>query len=295
MNTATVKFKLPLQNAHNQELDLSFDVSSNDPVSQSLKNGHLWGLDVLAPSLLFINEGSTVVDVGAHIGTYSTLAASVTKKKVIAIEADPANFELLKQNKENNKFDHLEIHNVAASDKEEKLSFCSGGPGGHVFNLGNQSENVIEVDGKPLDDILRDEPVDFIKLDVEGWELNALDGMAETIARRSPPILFEVNGFTLKLFDNTPNHLLRKFEQKFGYQVFVTTQAGFIPINSYEPFPFGVVDCIALKDHHIPFIQKHLNLPLSYENRVKIITQAEFVSNADMKEYFAWYRLKVGI
>ena len=132
-----------------------------------------------------------------------------------------------------------------------------------------------------------DERIDFIKLDVEGWELNVLDGLQETIDRCHPPIVFEVNGFTLKWFNYTPNDLIRKLEDQ-GYHIFGLTNS-FVPVNSFTPFPFGVMDCFALRDHHLPIIQKHISLPLNLNQIKEIFKQAYQHGNDDMKGYFTWY------
>lgn len=287
---ATQSYKNPLKNTHTSELIISFDIESNEPVSNTLKNGQVWSAELASASSLFWNANSNILDIGCHIGTYSLLAASYTKGKVISIEPDPKNFSYIVKNKENNDFKHWETWNLAASDSNGEVKFCSGGPGSHIFAEG-WSENTISVDSRRIDDIVGEIKIDFIKIDVEGWEIAALDGLQKTIERDSPPIVFEVNGFTLQWFDKTPNDLLKKLES-FGYRLFVLSQR-FIPINSYEPFPFGVVDCFALKDEHIPAISQYLTLPLSETQRKEIVNQYNEYANEDMKKYFSWYREKV--
>lgn len=286
----TKTYQNPLQNAHKKELTISFDETANDPVTYYLSNNQVWGADLAAFSSLFWRGDVNILDIGSNIGSYSVLAASATKGKVYCIEADPKNFELLKQNKENNSFDNLVPLNFAASDESGEVSFCQAGPGGHVKTEGWGNDSV-SVAAHPVDDLLAGARIDFIKLDVEGYEIKALDGLKKTIGRDSPPIVFEVNGFTLKWFDKTPNDLLAKLES-FGYRIFVLKQR-LIPINSYEPFPFGVVDCVAMKEHHIPVIQHLITLPLSEPQRVNILQESNFQGNEDMKGYFSWYREKV--
>ena len=70
------------------------------------------------------NYGDIVVDVGAHIGHYTLIAAKRVgpKGKVISIEADPKNFEILNKNIELNKLnDNVITINCAVSSKEEKM------------------------------------------------------------------------------------------------------------------------------------------------------------------------------
>ncbi len=282
------KFANPLPNAHTKELTLFFDEESQEPVSSFLKNGRVWSSELASVSSLFWNEQSTILDLGVHIGTYSALAASFTHGKVISVEPDPKNFELILKNKEANNFQHQVCYNVAASNKEGEVKFCPNGPSGHILEKGGK-EPFIPVPAKTVDSILDGERVDFIKIDVEGWELNVLEGLSNTIDKFSPPIVFEVNGFTLKWFNKTPNDLLRYVEERFGYQIFILTNT-LVPINSYEPFPYGVVEAFALKANHIQTISKYLSIPLSSQMRKQIFEHTESQANDDMKGYLKWYK-----
>lgn len=285
-------FNNPLKGAHAPQLTLSFDENANDPVAYYLKNDQVWGADLAQFSSIFWRGDANVLDLGANIGAYAVLAAGFTKGKVIAIEADPKNFAVLEENRKNNNFENLVCYNVAASDEDGQVEFCQAGPGGHILaeGWGNKS---ISIRAQAIDNLLSSIRIDFIKLDVEGYEIKALDGLKKTIEKYTPPIVFEVNGFTLKGFDNTPNDLLRKIEE-FGYRVFVINQR-LIPINSYEPFPFGVVDCLAVKEHHLGLIQQMVTLPLSQPQRINILQESNFNGNSDMKEYFSWYRSKINL
>lgn len=288
----TKTFKNPLEAAHTPELIISFSPEVKDPINATFAAGQVWSADLASVSSLFWKEDSNIIDVGSNMGAYAVLAASFTKGKVIAIEPDPHSFGLLLKNKENNNFHNLECHNFAASDKSGSVDFQADGSGGsHISSA--EHKGGISVPAKTLDSLLGNTKIDFIKIDVEGWEINVLDGLAATIERDSPPIVFEVNGFTLKWFDVTPNDLIRKLED-FGYRVFVIAQK-MIPINSYEPFPFGVVDCFALKDEHIATIAPYLALPLSSTDRKSILEQSHHYSNVDMKAYFEWYRAKINL
>lgn len=283
----------PLPNAWKRELTINFDENDANPVSYTLKNGMVWGAELASLSSLFWHEQSTVLDVGTFCGTYSALAASVTKGKVISVEPDPKNFEFLVKNKEENGFNHQVCYNIAASNQEGEVKFCPNGPSGHILQDGGE-EVSITVPAKTLDSVLDGERVDFIKLDVEGWELNVLEGLSQTIDKFSPPIVFEVNGFTLKWFDKTPNDLLRLLEDRFGYQLFAIAD-GLVPISSFEPFPYGVVDTFAIKACHIQTVAKYITLPLSFSNRKLIYEDSKKRGNSDMQSYFKDYSLKYNI
>ena len=68
------------------------------------------------------NERDIVVDVGAHIGLYTIIASKRVgpNGKVIAIEADPSNFEMLNRNIQLNNLTNVLALNYAVYSKEEK-------------------------------------------------------------------------------------------------------------------------------------------------------------------------------
>lgn len=133
--------------------------------------------------------GDVVVDVGANVGIFTIRMARMIgeKGKVIAIEPDYRNIECLKKNIEVNNLHNVVIVSKGAwnSKGKMKLNMFSGGTGFSSFHdlfystLG-QIVHKIEVDVDTLDSILSDigiEYVDFIKMDIEGAELEAVEGI----------------------------------------------------------------------------------------------------------------------
>lgn len=130
-----------------------------------------------------LKPGYTVLDVGANVGIY-TLLASKRGTRVVAVEADPANANVLRQSLERNGLaDRVEIHQIAATDCPKVLTlhrnpFNSGGSS--VYGDGES----LRVLGRTIDS-LGLPSIDVCKMDIEGSELAALRGMRETI-KRSP-------------------------------------------------------------------------------------------------------------
>jgi FkbM family methyltransferase len=129
-----------------------------------------------------IAPGCTVLDVGANFGFYTLLAAK-RGARVFSIEADPVNAALLRHHVQINGFsDRVTIFEMAATESNQRMPLYR-----HPFNLGES--NIIAkgmpsgfVEGKALD-TLDLPPIDICKMDIEGAELAALRGMANTIAR----------------------------------------------------------------------------------------------------------------
>jgi FkbM family methyltransferase len=143
---------------------------------------------------------SEVLFVGAHVGA---LAIPLAKKvnRVVAVEANPRTFELLRMNVVLNGLQNMEIHNFAAGDRNGEVAFLtselnSGGSGIEIGERGQEAgiydEPVrIDVRMKKLDDAFPRTHFDLIVMDIEGSEALALRGMS-TLVGRSRGLLIEV-------------------------------------------------------------------------------------------------------
>ncbi len=126
-----------------------------------------------------ITPGCVVLDVGANIGIYTLLAAK-RGARVFAIEADPLNVQMLRHHVHRNGFDdQVTILPIAVSNREGAVTlFRSPGNSGHS-NLFDGTDPV-RVACRTIDS-LGLPPIDVCKMDIEGNELNALEGMEATI------------------------------------------------------------------------------------------------------------------
>ncbi len=147
---------------------------------------------------MFINllkPGMTVIDIGANTGYYTLLAAfSIGETgSVVAFEPYPGNVEILSRNVELNRLNNVTIEAFAISDLEgiAKLYLSNINAGDHriydgkddeLFNVG-RSRQKINVLTTTLDSYINNVgiEVDLIKMDVQGAEYVALQGMKETL------------------------------------------------------------------------------------------------------------------
>jgi FkbM family methyltransferase len=193
----------------------------DDPLMRAYLTGCLGTLGPLVPlARSILRPGQRVLDVGAHVGGFSLLAASLGCR-VAAIEASPWNVDLLRRSVELNEFRDCQLLNVAAADRPGELEFASMGPWGQVSCEGIDRPTV-RVDAVRIDDLLQDlgwDNVEFIKLDVEGYEVRAVRGMARLLSRAdAPPVYFESNSFTLNMYGETPATLFETF-RGLGYEL----------------------------------------------------------------------------
>jgi FkbM family methyltransferase len=174
---------------------------------------------LLLPSLL--RAGGTAVDVGANRGIYA-FALSEIAREVHAFEAHPDYAECASRMLGARAI----VHRVALSNTRGRASFyvplADDGTELHLAgNLKNthaqfQRQKVFDTDTDTLDSYaLRD--VTFIKVDVEGSELEVLEGGRATIARDRPALLLELLSGTF----SDPLAIMRQVCETYGYQAFV--------------------------------------------------------------------------
>jgi len=144
-----------------------------------------------------IKQGDVFVDVGAHIGKYTIPIAKRVGKNglVIAIEADPENFDKLLKNISLNELDNVIPINVAALDRECEVTLYAGPRKGQNSIKKNYGRGYTICNAMRLDKIIENldvSKVDFMKVDVEGSELDVLKGAMGIIEKFHPRIIVEI-------------------------------------------------------------------------------------------------------
>jgi len=128
-----------------------------------------------------IKKGDVVLDIGANIGFYTKILSDLvgTTGKVYAFEPDKTNFSHLKNNAGN--LTNVEFINKAVSDKTGKIILYKS----ELLNVDHktyETENYtekIEIDCVAADDVVANKKVDFIKIDIQGFEYFAFQGMQQ--------------------------------------------------------------------------------------------------------------------
>ena len=171
-----------------------------------------------------VQPGQTVVDVGANIGYYTLLFSRLVgdQGRVISFEPDPNNFELLSRNLADNRCDNVVPHRCAVGAEQTtlKLYRC---PGNHGMHRAYESiccgDAFVTVESVVLDQYLADEPrIDFLKMDIEGFEYFALQGMSRLLEQHSPTILIEFSPSALAEAGVSTTDFIRFFTER-GYTI----------------------------------------------------------------------------
>ena len=161
------------------------------------------------------------VDVGAHLGLYTVLAAQAGKPGMLifAVEADSYNVQALRYNLRKFHSPNIHIIQAAASDADGSAPMLIGEStigSSLVIGRRNIGPAVLrEVKTIALDSVLPRDPVQrlLVKIDVEGAELSVLQGMAETIRRAAQvSLICEINPSALQAGGRQPADLIRQLQ-----------------------------------------------------------------------------------
>ena len=158
-----------------------------------------------------VKKGDIVLDIGANLGYYTLLLAKIVGKdgKVFAFEPDPKNFDLLKKNVELNDYENVELIQKAVSNENGKagLFLSEKNPGDHRIYDSGDNRKFIQIETIRLDDFFKDfrSKVDFIKMDIQGAEAKAIEGMPELLeGNKNLKIITEFWPYGLIKFGSKP-------------------------------------------------------------------------------------------
>lgn len=171
-----------------------------------------------------VRPGMAVVDIGAYLGYYTLLGARGTGPtgKVHAFECDPVNHRFLLHNLRLNGFNEAVVASSAAvADRAGSLPFFVRGWDLSVGSLWQETgaKAVVEVASTTLDQELGGQPVDVLKMDIEGGEPRALEGMKATIALSPNLVMFvECNPNALAASGSSAVKLIERLRE-LGFDV----------------------------------------------------------------------------
>lgn len=162
------------------------------------------------------------LDVGANIGLMSCFASKFLKEsgKVFAVEANPKTIEILIYNLNLNSCENVSVLPFGLGNKIGKALFFENwevNRGGASFlNQSSSENNGIEIEISIIDKLFDNQQIDMIKIDVEGFELNVLEGGISTIKKCKPILIIEVSSNREHEIGVKP-HEIRDFILNFGF------------------------------------------------------------------------------
>lgn len=215
-----------------------------------------------------VKKGDICFDIGANIGIYSVILSKISGEATNVHSFEPVNHirQRLEANCKLNGFQSININNIAlgaarstAEMFQIKKGMYRGGTSTFIENdnvdsLGKDKFDVCTVDIIQLDEYVKEKKlskIDFLKIDVESFEWQVLQGGRKTVSDFSPTILMEYD--PVRHGEKNDSNQFKEFFEEYDYQV-------------YEFKAFGdELTLIPFEFNHIP-IQRNI---LCFSSKLK--------------------------
>jgi|GEM_PF-1495316 FkbM family methyltransferase len=215
----------------------------------------------------FCKDDSCVLDLGANIGLTAIAFADICKQgRVIAVEPLPQSYKFLQSNFKNTNFNNVDFYNFAVGNKktqiymQAKSDFLAGAFIADRYQA-DKTHFTIQVNIDSLDNIFDKfnlKNLDFIKLDLEGYEIYALEGAKETLNKYKPIVYLEMNHWCLNVFQRIS---LPEFQERL-IKLFPYIYA--IEYPSYLDFT-TVDNFYHIAHEHVTTTSKYFNLIAGFD------------------------------
>lgn len=169
----------------------------------------------------YIKNGFHVLDIGANIGYYSLVFASLvgSQGKVYAFEPTPRTFQILKHNIHQNGFDSVVTpyqYGISNVNQKAQLYINDYNKGDNRLYKSADMKSV-DIDLVTIDNFLKlDSKIDFIKMDIQGAEALAIKGMFQLLQKDKPTVIMEFWPHRIKRLGIEPKEMLQDL-QNIGY------------------------------------------------------------------------------
>ena len=177
-----------------------------------------WADGALGKIDKYLSDNAVILDIGANVGSHTVYwALERNAEKIYSFEPLADTFNILKRNIELNSLeDRVEIFDIGLSDEScygEIKQYSEVNIGGTSFKKSETGDVIF----KPLDSFNFNEKIDLIKIDVEGMEVDVLNGGRNTIVENKPVIVLET-------FTNKDE--VDKFMESVSYKLVETIRDG---------------------------------------------------------------------
>jgi FkbM family methyltransferase len=183
-----------------------------------------------------ITKDSIVVDVGAHIGSFSIMAAR-SAYKVLAFEPEPNNYRMLKKNIELNQLENMSIFEMAVSGisgYQDIYTYQGGSSADYsLYKTGVMNIKTGRIPTISVEDIIKREDlprIDFLKLDCEGAEHDILRNIGFETAAKIMGIAMETHSVPPEFSIEIPYRL-----RELGFEVKMSRNGGYLYARRTHP------------------------------------------------------------
>lgn len=201
-----------------------------------------------------IKPGMTVMDIGANIGYYTLLMSKWVGEMgyVISVEASPKIAKTLQRNVDENHLNNTLVVTAKVSDK-----------------------------GCTIDHLIGDGRVDFIKIDIDGGELQVLKGVKKTFDNNPQlQMMIEYAPMCLKVYNSNPKELLEKLTSRFEVSVLDGKNSKVVPVDQYELDDSTVINLLCTRKLRSYYNEKYYkDRAYAPDSRYPIIEEVASIIN----------------
>ncbi|HEX75388.1 MAG TPA: FkbM family methyltransferase [Dehalococcoidia bacterium] len=192
---------------------ITYELDLNELIDNSIYYEGCFELFTTAVIDKYVKSGMTVFDIGANIGGHTLRCAKLVGRsgKVIAFEPMPWAFSKLKRNVELNDFNNIVFEKFALSNVTGRQCVYFKSSWGLEGRSALDSEGSREVDFITLDEYVEGNnisKIDFIKLDVDGYEYKVVRGGVNSIKKFKPVMIIEFGKWTLRKYGDSLEDLI---------------------------------------------------------------------------------------
>jgi FkbM family methyltransferase len=202
-------------------------------VTKTMLATHTWA----PPESQFVRDhfhGGTFVDVGAHVGWFTVLAAQLGANLVVAVEPAPANVELLRKNVQ--AYGTVRVVAAAAWDCYQRLPLhLSASNTGDNRCYGEPdfpgASDTVEAYATTLDSLVVE--ADFVKIDTQGSDHRVIRGMKRLILECRPTIMMEFSPYHIRAAGDDPREVYARICD-LGYTVETLPEGREVTFDGYD-------------------------------------------------------------
>ena len=176
------------------EIKLWIDPVNDDGVERSLYYTGSYETGTLAFIKNNLKKGDCFVDVGANIGLMSIVASKVvgSQGKIFSFEPHPNTVKILRFNVNLNSINNIEVLEKGVSSRSGEAKIYDRwdvNRGGASLLSSSSKQKSHDIQIVSLDEVFENIDVNMLKIDIEGFELEALKGAENLLSSQTPPIL----------------------------------------------------------------------------------------------------------
>lgn len=221
---------------YNEEHDLAF-LSFNDRMFGSMLLNGTYEPEWTRQMKRFVLPGDTVIDVGANFGWYTNLFGKLVSDTgtVVSFEPNDEIVDILKSNVSLNKLDDVvQVKELGISDKQGNLYFSvNAGQSGLAEVTSEKTDLSIQVSTLNIELQYLVGKISFVKVDVEGHELEVLRGGVDLFAHvNRPNLMVEFNPNDSRIQEHI--QFMNDFAKEYQYSIFCLQSDELVELTAFN-------------------------------------------------------------